>query len=122
MIYLIIAGFLSGVLSSLGFGAGSILIIYLTGFESISQKNAQGINLLFFIPCALCSVIYYKKKKLIEKEGTLLLIVFGIIGALSGYLVLNSIPSHLLSKFFGAFLIILSFRDFLSILKSYRKK
>ncbi len=120
-IFSYIASFFSGVLSSLGFGAGSILIVYLTTFLDISQKKAQGINLVFFIPSAIYSVIYYKKKKLIEKENTLSLILFGVIGVLAGYLVLGYIPSEILSKFFGGFLIILALRDFISIFKSFKK-
>ncbi len=120
-IFSFIASFLSGVLSSLGFGAGSILILYLTAFLDISQKKAQGINLVFFIPSAIYSIIYYKKNKLIEKENTLSLIFFGVVGVIVGYLVLDSIPSEILSKFFGGFLIILALRDFISIVKSFKK-
>lgn len=121
-IFSFIASFFSGVLSSLGFGAGSILIVYLTTFLDISQKKAQGINLVFFIPSAIYSILYYKKKKLIEKENTLSLIFFGVVGVLVGYLVLEYLPSELLSKFFGGFLVILALKDLISLIRQRKKR
>ena len=121
-IFSFLAAFFSGVLSSLGFGAGSILIVYLTTFLDFSQKKAQGINLVFFIPSAIYSIIYYKKKKLIEKENILTLIISGAFGAIAGYLLLNYITGEMLSKFFGGFLILLALRDLLSTIKQCKKK
>ena len=47
------AAFLTGILASLGLGGGMILILYLTIFAGMAQFEAQGINLIFFIPIAL---------------------------------------------------------------------
>ena len=61
----IIAGFLAGLISSMGFGGGGIMIIYLVIFANTPQITAQGINLIFFIPCAiLATVIYIIKKQI----------------------------------------------------------
>ena len=62
----VIAGFLSGLIGSMGFGGGGVLIIYLTVFADTPQIKAQGINLMFFIPCAFLSVIIYTLKKQIK--------------------------------------------------------
>ena len=56
----IIIGLLSGVAASMGFGGGFVLIIYLTVFLNIDQITAQGVNLLFFLPVALVSIIIEK--------------------------------------------------------------
>ena len=68
MIYALssIAAILSGVFAAMGFGGGSIFIIYLTLFENLPQTLAQGINLIFFIPCM-------KKIKIIPKPQMILL-------------------------------------------------
>ena len=58
-----IASFLSGLIGAMGFGGGGILIIYLVIFASVPQLTAQGINLAFFIPCSVISVIIYSIKK-----------------------------------------------------------
>ena len=45
----IVSSLLSGLLGVMGFGGGSVLIIYLTSFLHMEQRQAQGINLVFFI-------------------------------------------------------------------------
>ena len=57
-----VAGFLSGVFGAMGLGGGGVLIIYLTGIVNTEQALAQGINLLFFIPCAIVAVFMHAKK------------------------------------------------------------
>ena len=65
----IIAGFLSGLIGSMGFGGGGVLIIYLVLFTNTPQITAQGTNLIFFIPCAtLATVIYFIKKEIKIKD------------------------------------------------------
>lgn len=121
-IFSFVASFFSGVLSSLGFGAGSILIVYLTTFLDMPQKKAQGINLVFFIPSAIYSIVYYNKKNLIEKKNVFCIVVFGVIGVFFGYLVLEHIPSEILSKFFGGFLIVLALKDLFLLIKQKKKR
>ena len=48
-----IAAFFTGLLASLGVGGGMVLIIWFTAVMGMSQLEAQGINLLFFLPIAL---------------------------------------------------------------------
>lgn len=110
----IIAGFISGLLCAMGFGAGSVLIVYLTTFLSLEQKTAQGINLIFFIPCAILSILFHKRKNLIQKDGLLPIIIFGIIGVIAGYFVLDSISSASLSKIFGGFILLLSVKNLIN--------
>ena len=97
---------LSGIIGAMGLGAGTVLIIYLTVFENIKQTEAQGINLLFSLPLAGLSILIYKRKGLIVTKNIGPLIVFGIIGAAAGYIVLDRISPEFLSKIFGAALII----------------
>ena len=101
----IIAGFLSGIIGSMGFGGGSIMIIYLTLFAEIPQLKAQGINLIFFIPCAMLSVIIYSIKKEINYKEIYPIILGGICGALPSIYLLNIIKTNLLQQIFAIFLI-----------------
>lgn len=48
----LLAGGVTGVLSAFGIGGGSLLLIYLTSFAALDQHQAQGINLLYFLPAA----------------------------------------------------------------------
>ncbi len=102
-----IAAFLSGLLGSMGFGGGSVLIIYLTLFADTDQLTAQGTNLLFFIPCAVLSVIINIKNKLVKYKVGAYLILGGLIGVAVGSLVVRLTEPTLLSKLFGGFIFII---------------
>ena len=54
---IIAASFFSGLLGAMGFGSGTVLIIWLTSCLSYGQLQAQGVNLIFFIPCAAVSLL-----------------------------------------------------------------
>ncbi|MBR5304350.1 MAG: sulfite exporter TauE/SafE family protein [Candidatus Gastranaerophilales bacterium] len=110
----IIAGFLSGLISSMGFGGGGVLIIYLIVFLDTPQLKAQGINLLFFIPCAILATIIYTIKKQINYKEILPVILGGFVGSISSSFLLKSINSSYLPKIFAIFLIVMGF---LSILR-----
>lgn len=107
MIWVNIASFLSGLLGSMGFGGGSVLIIYLTLFASVEQVKAQGINLIFFIPCAVVSVIINLRKGLVKYREGLWLIIGGIFGVAFGYFLLKIIPKDALGRLFGGFLVLM---------------
>lgn len=109
---MIVSSFLSGLLGSMGLGGGTILIVYLTFFRYMAQTEAQGINLVCFIPIAVLAVIIYSKQGLTDAKVILPLIVFGILGAVVGFVILERIPGEILSKLFGGFLILLSVREF----------
>ena len=91
---------LSGIVGSMGLGAGTVLIIYLTVFENLKQTEAQGINLLFSLPLAGISILIYKKKGLLVTKDIGFLILFGVIGAVIGYVILDRISPEFLSKIF----------------------
>lgn len=107
----IVSAFVSGILASMGLGGGTVLVVYLTYFRHMAQLRAQGINLVCFIPVAIFSVIMYSRQKLIQKKVILPLIIYGIVGAIAGYLLLGLIPDGILGKLFGAFLILLSLKE-----------
>ncbi len=103
----IIAGFLSGLIGSMGFGGGGVLIIYLVIFSNIPQITAQGINLIFFIPCATLATIIYVAKKQVQFKKIYPVILGGILGAILSSFFLKNVESNLLSKVFAIFLIIM---------------
>ncbi len=111
----IIAGFLSGLIGSMGFGGGGVLIIYLTVFMNVPQLKAQGINLLFFIPCAVLATIIYTIKKKIKYKEILPVIIGGVMGAILSSFVLNLINTDYLSKIFAVFLIVMGVTSIIKI-------
>ena len=113
----IIAGFLSGLIGSMGFGGGGVLIIYLVIFMNVPQLKAQGINLIFFVPCAILATVIYTIKKQIDYKKILPVIVGGIIGAIISSFLLKSINTDYLSKVFAIFLIIMGISSILRLKK-----
>ncbi len=110
----IIASFLSGTLGSMGFGGGGILILYLTLILNMKQVTAQGINLIFFIPCAITGLIIHYKHGLIDFKKALPYILLSIPGVMLGLYLTNIISSYWLSKIFGAALLVLGVRQLFS--------
>lgn len=107
----IIIGLLSGIAASMGFGGGFILIIYLTAFTDTNQLTAQGVNLLFFLPVALISLLIHQKNRLIQWKTLLRLIPGGILGILVGAFVSAHIDVDFLQKMFAALLIFVGFKE-----------
>lgn len=112
-----IAGFLSGLIGSMGFGGGGVLIIYLAVFASIPQIKAQGINLLFFIPCAALSVLIYSLKKEINYREIYPVVLGGITGAIPSGFILTFVKTAYLSKIFAVFLIYMGISSLVKLKK-----
>lgn len=106
-----IVGFFSGVTASLGLGGGFVLLLYLTAIQEMDQLQAQGINLLFFLPIAALSLIVHIKNKLIDKEPLLPCILCGVIGVFAGTTIAFWIPTSLLSKIFAVFILIIGCKE-----------
>ena len=107
----LLAAFISGVLASMGVGGGMVLILYLTIFAGYSQTEAQGINLIYFIPTALISLIIHSKNGLIEWKSVLPAIFCGVIfAAVGSYLALNIDPS-ILRRCFGGFVLLIGIKE-----------
>ena len=90
MIVTIIAGLLSGIISGMGIGGGAILIPALLLISDISQKTAQGINLVYFIPTAIFVLIIHLKNKSVEIKTALIIGCFGAFGVVFGFFIANS--------------------------------
>ena len=95
----------------MGMGGGAVLLIYLTVFTGVEQLKAQGMNLMFFIPIGILSLIIYTLKKQIEWRRVLPIAAFGIVGAFFGIYLSGLIGSDLLSKIFGGFLCIIGIKE-----------
>ncbi len=106
-----VSGIISGIFASLGMGGGGVLIICLTLFMNMEQRQAQGINLIFFILPALLSVIVYSKRKLIIWKIAIPFALLGVSGAIAGSLLSIIIDGYWLSKAFGVMLLIIGLKE-----------
>lgn len=105
IVWSIIAGVIGGIVAGMGMGGGTLIIPILTIFLRFSQIDAQGINLIAFLPMSLVAIFIHAKHHLIAFKKTWLLPVLGVLFSLGGAWLANNISSRLLKKFFAVFLI-----------------
>lgn len=120
MIYLILIGFFSGIISGMGIGGGTILIPALIFLQDIGQKEAQMVNLLYFVPTALIALYFHNKNKNIETKIIKPIILWGLLGAFAGAFLAVQMEADNLRKFFGVFLFCMGVSEFFK--KDAKKK
>lgn len=103
--------FLTGIFASMGLGGGMVLIVYLTVFAGFCQIAAQGINLVFFIPIAIISLVLHTKNKLVEWKKAVPAVLWGTAAVIISAWLANRIEQSLLSKAFGIFLILMGLKE-----------
>lgn len=100
-----IIGAVTGVLSGMGVGGGSLLMLYLTLFSETAQRTAQGVNLLYFLPTAGGALVGHVRNKLIDKCAFSYSCGFGLVTCTLASVVAGKLPMQLLRRGFGLFLL-----------------
>lgn len=103
--------FLTGIFASMGLGGGMVLIVYLTVFAGFSQIAAQGINLVFFIPIAVISLVFHTKNGLVEWKKAVPAVLWGTAAVVISAWLATQVGQSLLSKAFGIFLILMGLKE-----------
>lgn len=103
----LLAGTVTGILSGFGIGGGTLLLVYLTTFANLEQAQAQGINLLYFLPAALLSLPSHLKNGYIAKPVLLPAISAGLVCAAAAAWMATGLDTTLLRKLFGGFLVVI---------------
>ena len=107
----VLAGLICGILSGLGVGGGSLLMVWMTAVMGIAQQTAQGINLLYFLPTAGCALIFHCKNRMIHLKTVIPAAIAGSLTAAGGALLASVMETGMLSKFFSGFLILTGLRE-----------
>lgn len=102
-----LVGVATGILSGFGVGGGSLLLIYLTAFAAVPQQEAQGINLIYFLPAALAALPSHFKNGYVEKPVAAYAIAGGLLCSALAALLSNRLDVALLRKLFGVFLLVI---------------
>ena len=79
-------------------------MLYLTLYKHVEQLTAQGINLLFFLPCAGVAICVYTYKKIIRFEKIWPCILGGVLGVFLGTFLLQYVKTEWLKTCFALFL------------------
>ena len=95
----------TGVLSSWGVGGGTLLLVCMTLLLGVDHREAQVINLLFFLPTAGVSLFFHRKNGFLDRETWRDAAPVGAAAALAGALISLAVDVSLLRKPFGLFLL-----------------
>ena len=106
ILWQMIAGILAGIFSGMGFGGGAVLLLYLTLFAGVGQYQAQGTNLLFFIPAGILALFFHIRKKLVIWRFAIPAAIAGIFGSVLGFYLAEIIGGNMLRKVFGVTILI----------------
>ena len=100
-----LAGLLCGVLSGMGIGGGTLLMVWLTVFAGWEQRAAQSLNLLYFLPTSAAALLLHAQNALVDWRCTRWAAPAGMAAAgLCAWLAAGW-DARLLRKGFGAFLL-----------------
>lgn len=104
-------GTVLGILSGLGIGGGSLLILWLTLVQGMEQTPARTVNLLFFLPSALISAFFRWKQGSLPLVKILPAIVAGTVSAAIFSFWSRNLDVAVLKKGFGILLLATGLRE-----------
>ncbi len=109
---LILIGIIAGIIGGMGIGGGSILIPALIFFGHTSQKTAQSVNLMTFLPIATVALIIHTRRDRVRYATALFLIAFAMGGAIIGSKLATVMDANCLRRLFGFFLFTMGLYEF----------
>lgn len=118
----ILFGFIAGIVTGLGMGGGTILILLLSLFMGLEQHVAQATNLVFFIPTSLAAIMINIKQKNVNLKIAGIISVFGIMGSIIGSIISERVSSDLLRKWFAVFIFVIALHEVYELYKEYKRK
>lgn len=118
----ILFGFIAGIVTGLGMGGGTVLILLLSAFMGLEQHIAQATNLVFFIPTSLSAIFINLKQKNVNLKIAMMISFFGILGSVLGSLISEKISSEMLRRCFAIFVLLIAFHEVYELYKGYKRK
>lgn len=109
----VLAGTVTGILSGWGCGGGTLLLLYLVSVAGLPQAAAQGINLLYFLPCAAAALYGHRKHRYLDRAVLLPAILAGVPAAAAAAVLATAVETALLKRLFGVFLLVSGVRELL---------
>ena len=117
----IVAGVIGGIVGGMGMGGGTLTIPILTVFLAFEQIQAQGVNLIAFLPMSVVALFIHVKNHLVDFKNTWGLAIVGCIFSLGGALLANHISNVVLRKLFAIFLIGLGIWQLVEMIRGNQK-
>lgn len=104
-------GILFGFLAGIGIGGGSLLMLWLTLIVGMEPFDARCVNLMFFIPTALCASLFRWKQGTLDINKLALPILLGSAAAGIFSWISGSMDTEFLKKIFGVLLLLTGVRE-----------
>lgn len=104
----VLLGFVGGIPAGMGMGGGTLTIPLLLFAGGVPQKTAQCANLFSFLPMSAFVLPKHFRNGLVKTQGIAWLIVPALVCSVGGSFLAANLPSALLKKLFGGFLIALA--------------
>ncbi len=117
----VIVSVFAGAAGALGIGGGGVLLLYLTIFTDTGQLQAQGMNLVFFLPTAVTALVMHSKNRLVDWRAALIAILPGIAGAWLGATLARCVGDDIIRKLFGFLIAFAGLRELLAPEKPAQK-
>ena len=114
-------GTVTGVLSGMGIGGGTLLVLYLTAVLDTAQTTAAGINLLYFLGCAPSSLILHIKEHRVVWKVVLWTGAAGAVTALITALLAPDPTPDWLRRAFGMLLLFIGLRELRNVFHDEKK-
>ena len=121
MIWGIIGGIIGGVIGGMGMGGGTLLIPILTLLAGFKQLEAQGINLIAFIPMSIVALVLHFKNKLVKYKQTYWLAIIGAGVSIISALIAIHINGKVLKIMFALFLIAIGVWQAIEFIKEIKQ-
>ena len=106
-LYLLL-GFLGGIPAGMGMGGGTVTIPLLVLVGGVEQKIAQCANLFSFLPMSAGALKTHADNGLLSTKGIWWVVLPALGLSAIGAWLASVLPSEVLRKAFGAFLIVLA--------------
>lgn len=117
----VILGIVTGLMSALGLGGGTLLIPILS-LVGVGQKEAQLINVFSFVVMAFIILIFNIKNGLVDVFPAVVFSSVAVPFAVLMAICVKGIDEHALKITFGAFLLSIGVVELVCYLKKYHSK
>ena len=91
----------AGTLSAWGVGGGTLLLLGLTLLLEVEQRQAQTLNLLFFLPAAAAALLFHRRRGALDAAVLRRAALPGALAALAGAAIAALVDVSLLRRPFG---------------------
>ena len=108
---MILIGFVAGAAGgAVGIGGGIVLVPALTIAFGVPQTVAQGTSLATIVPTSVSGAIAQDRAGNVMRRAAAWMAAVGVVAAVAGALLVLSLPTEVLQRLFGAFLLVSAWR------------